>query len=387
MLQYEIEKPLVKEECLIQKNKLDCFKNEIIKKYSDKIVDVDLFKSSLEELKLMVGNDDIKLDICKQIKYLMSEKIKGGKNTHMLNTVIYGPPGTGKTMIGNIMAKIWYSLGFLDGYVNPIEEYIHLDDPVEMQTYAFVLTILVKVIAAGFAGFVACLSNFKTSTKIILIGGVFLILGYICYKIYDYFQNPPKQHYSSILKVVSREDFVDRYVGGTDKKTIALLKRNLGKVLFIDEAYSLINSPQDSFGAEALTALNRFLSENPGKICVIMAGYKELLQNGVFKIQPGLPRRFMWHFESPGYSSEELFKIMVRKLNNENWILDARDFIDIEKLFDKKKSVFKSFGGDVEKLIFFSKLNHCDSGKSDKRVLDFFNISEGIKCLEKNNVY
>ena len=54
-----------------------------------------------------------------------------------------------------------------------------------------------------------------------------------------------------------------------------------------------------------------------------MAGYKDLMQNGPFKHQPGLPRRFMWHFESAKYSGEELFDIMIGKLNSEDWKLDT----------------------------------------------------------------
>lgn len=96
-----------------------------------------------------------------------------------------------------------------------------------------------------------------------------------------------------IIKVVTRADFVDRYVGWTSPKTIKLLEENLGKVLFVDEAYSLINGPHDEFGMEALTALNLFLSQRPREIIVVFAGYKDLLQTGVYSVQPGLKRRFI----------------------------------------------------------------------------------------------
>ena len=87
-----------------------------------------------------------------------------------------------------------------------------------------------------------------------------------------------------IIKVVTRADFVDRYVGWTSPKTIKLLEENLGKVLFVDEAYSLINGPHDEFGMEALTSLNLFLSQHSKEIIVIFAGYKDLLQTGVYSV-------------------------------------------------------------------------------------------------------
>ena len=101
--------------------------------------------------------------------------------------------------------------------------------------------------------------------------------------------NSPTMHYvpkdSDIIKVVTRADFVDRYVGWTSPKTVKLLEENLGKVLFVDEAYSLINGPHDEFGMEALTALNLFLSQRPKEIIVIFAGYKDLLESGPYAVQ------------------------------------------------------------------------------------------------------
>ena len=80
---------------------------------------------------------------------------------------------------------------------------------------------------------------------------------------------------TDIIRIVSREDFVGGFLGQTAIKTENLLKESLGKVLFIDEAYSLINDERDSYGYECLTTLNRFMSEHSSEIVIIFAGYKK----------------------------------------------------------------------------------------------------------------
>src|SRR5205807_9799226 len=80
-------------------------------------------------------------------------------------------------------------------------------------------------------------------------------------------KDKPKDKDSNI-SIVSRADFVGEYQGFTATKTYNLLKNNLqqGKVTFIDEAYSLIHGDNDGFGMEALTTLNRFMSDHPEAI-------------------------------------------------------------------------------------------------------------------------
>ncbi len=159
-----------------------------------------------------------------------------------------------------------------------------------------------------------------------------------------------------LIRVVSRQDFVAEYLGQTATKTKALLYANLGKVLFIDEAYSLYNGERDQFGIEALTTLNLFMSENPDGIAVIFAGYKELMKYGVFRVQPGLPRRFMWHFECTGYDGEQLADIFYRQVYQDGWGIRKSDYQAIRKLMCDNSDMFKSYGGDTERLLFYSQL-------------------------------
>src|SRR5690606_7589073 len=108
------------------------------------------------------------------------------------------------------------------------------------------------------------------------------------------------------LAILSREGFVSMWVGETAPKTTNLLKENLGRAVFIDEAYSLINGERDSHGSEAVTALNRFMSEHPDEIVVIFGGYREKMRQTIFHVQPGLESRCTWIFDIAGYTPEEM---------------------------------------------------------------------------------
>jgi hypothetical protein len=193
---------------------------------------------------------------------------------------------------------------------------------------------------------------------------------------------------NQIIKVVSREDFVDQYVGWTAPKTKKLLSENIGKVLFVDEAYSLVEGLDDKFGVEAATTLNLFMSQHPNEIIVIFAGYKNLLEKGIFTAQPGLKRRFMYHFHCDGYTPEQLFKIFKSQLAKKGWgVTDEQEAI---KVFIKEKDAFPFSGGDTERLTHYSKVEHskeymkkADGMKLNK--LSPLHISKGITKLKENS--
>jgi len=160
------------------------------------------------------------------------------------------------------------------------------------------------------------------------------------------------------IKIVSREDFVGGYLGQTALKTESLLKSNLGKVLFIDEAYSLIHDEKDSYGMEALTVLNRYMSEHSDDLVIIFAGYKDLLENTIFKFQPGLKRRCSWYFEIKDYSEKGLAKIFMKQVHDSGWIPDKEDLL-IE-FFKEHKKEFPFCGGDTLRLAFYCKICYSE---------------------------
>jgi DNA polymerase III delta prime subunit len=171
------------------------------------------------------------------------------------------------------------------------------------------------------------------------------------------------------IKIVSRPDFVGQYVGHTCDKTQKLLMSTLeeGKVLFIDEAYSIVLDEKDSFGHEALNELNRFMSEHP-ELVVIFAGYKDKIEKTLFTYQPGFKRRCTWLFEIANYTGEMLADIFKKQLARECWEYKGSTD-ELIKFFNDKIKNFDAFGGDTTRLAFYCKLKFSEL-KFDYRFKD-----------------
>lgn len=172
--------------------------------------------------------------------------------------------------------------------------------------------------------------------------------------------NLKRQKVDTPIKIVSRPDFVGQYIGHTCDKTQKLLTATLeeGKVLFIDEAYSIVLDEKDSFGHEALNELNRFMSEHP-ELVVIFAGYKDKMEQTLFKYQPGFKRRCTWVFEISNYTGEMLMDIFKRQLGKDEWKFDG-DSQDLTNFFTKKIKQFDAFGGDTIRLALYCKLKYSE---------------------------
>jgi probable Rubsico expression protein CbbX len=122
------------------------------------------------------------------------------------------------------------------------------------------------------------------------------------------------------LVVATRDDLVGQYIGHTAPKTKDVLKRAMGGVLFIDEAYYLYKPENErDYGGEAIEILLQVMENQRDNLVVIFAGYKERMDT-FFSSNPGLSSRVANHIDFPDYSIDELVRIahlMLEKLNYE----------------------------------------------------------------------
>jgi probable Rubsico expression protein CbbX len=114
------------------------------------------------------------------------------------------------------------------------------------------------------------------------------------------------------LVAVTRDDLVGQYIGHTAPKTKEVLKRAMGGVLFIDEAYYLYRPENErDYGQEAIEILMQVMENQREDLVVIFAGYKSRMDT-FFQSNPGLGSRVAHHIDFPDYSVEELQRIAER---------------------------------------------------------------------------
>ena len=113
------------------------------------------------------------------------------------------------------------------------------------------------------------------------------------------------------LVEVSRANLVGQYIGQTAPKVEAAVKKAMGGVLFIDEAYSLTHSdsPRD-YGAEAIATLLKLMEDHRDEFVVVAAGYPDEMKRFV-ESNPGLKSRFRQTIEFPDYTTAELVEIFA----------------------------------------------------------------------------
>ena len=125
------------------------------------------------------------------------------------------------------------------------------------------------------------------------------------------------------LVAVTRDDLVGQYVGHTAPKTREILKKAMGGVLFIDEAYYLYRPENErDYGQEAIEILLQVMENQRDDLVVIVAGYKDRMDT-FFKSNPGLYSRIAHHVDFPDYSADELLSIADLMLDNMQYRVSA----------------------------------------------------------------
>jgi probable Rubsico expression protein CbbX len=125
------------------------------------------------------------------------------------------------------------------------------------------------------------------------------------------------------LVAVTRDDLVGQYIGHTAPKTREVLKKAMGGVLFIDEAYYLYRPDNErDYGQEAIEILLQVMENQRDDLVVILAGYADRMDT-FFRSNPGMSSRIAHHLEFPDYSGDELLQIAERMLAQQNYRFGA----------------------------------------------------------------
>lgn len=122
---------------------------------------------------------------------------------------------------------------------------------------------------------------------------------------------------------VERADLVGEYIGHTAQRTKEQIKKAVGGVLFIDEAYSLARGGEKDFGKEAIDTLVKAMEDYKTSLVLILAGYPDEMAR-FLRSNPGLRSRFPFHIDFPDYAPDELIRIAEIMLRNREYALSLR---------------------------------------------------------------
>lgn len=211
------------------------------------------------------------------------------------------------------------------------------------------------------------------TTVVKLLGGIFQALGLLS-----------KGH----VVEVDRTDLVANFIGQTAPKTKQAIERARGGILFIDEAYSLARSTSDTqdFGNEVIEVLLKEISEGPGDISIMVAGYPEEM-NTFLNSNPGLKSRFTNHFVFDDFLPDELLQIAKLACEDEEVTLSPEAEKALEQfLTNAYRKRDKNFGNArfVYNLIDQAKRNKASRLMSEN---DIFSLSkEEISLISTKDI-
>ena len=139
------------------------------------------------------------------------------------------------------------------------------------------------------------------------------------------------------LVAVTRDDLVGQYIGHTAPKTKEVLKRAMGGVLFIDEAYYLYRPENErDYGQEAIEILLQVMENQREDLVVILAGYADRMEH-FFSSNPGFRSRIAHHIDFPDYTDEELVEIGERMLSALNYRLSPGGRQTLERYVEARR--------------------------------------------------
>lgn len=139
------------------------------------------------------------------------------------------------------------------------------------------------------------------------------------------------------LVAVTRDDLVGQYIGHTAPKTREVLKRAMGGVLFIDEAYYLYRPENErDYGQEAIEILLQEMENHRDDLVVILAGYEDRMDK-FFQSNPGMSSRIAHHIAFPNYTATELLAIADLMLSQMQYTLSPDARLTLQEYIERRQ--------------------------------------------------
>lgn len=157
---------------------------------------------------------------------------------------------------------------------------------------------------------------------------------------------------------VERADLVGEYIGHTALKTREMVKKALGGILFIDEAYSLARGGDKDFGKESIDCLVKSMEDHKNDFILILAGYPKEIEE-FLKTNPGLPSRFPIQVNFPDYTIDQLIEIAKQMAAEREYVIlpeaihKIKNHLTQEKLLNLNFSNARYIRNLIEKAIRF----------------------------------
>ena len=192
------------------------------------------------------------------------------------------------------------------------------------------------------------------------------------------------------FKKAKKNDLIGGYLGHTAMKTMKILEECRGGVLFIDEIYSLGSSngkdSKDIYAKECIDLIMEFLSENKSDFVLVVAGYKNDIEQFFLSMNDGLERRFPIHLSIGSYNAEEMEKIFYKKVSELKWNIEPETIP--KDFFSTEKDYFKFYGGDMETLLSKCKYAHSrnliEDHTKEHRIISHKDFIDGFELYKKN---
>jgi probable Rubsico expression protein CbbX len=166
--------------------------------------------------------------------------------------------------------------------------------------------------------------------------------------------------------LATRDDLVGQYVGHTAPKTKEMIKKAMGGVLLVDEAYYLFNAANDrDYGQESIEILLNVMENNQDDLVVALAGYKDRMDK-FFSYIPGMMSRIGNHIDFPNYSADELVEIA------------AVMAVDLE--YDIESSAFPVFKNYIAKRM---ELPYFSNARTVRNAMDRARFNSAIRTFDK----